>query len=186
MNWRYRDRKFFPSSPLASLAGLMFVVVQSLNHVWLFATPWTAACQLPWPSPSPGACSNSCPLSWWCHPTISSSIAPFSSCLQSFPESGSSLMSWLFESGGQRTGASASAIVLPMNIQGSFPLGLTGLISLLSKGVSRVFSSTTIWKHQFFSSQPSLWFKSHICTHYWKNYSLDYMDLSRQSEVSAF
>ena len=86
----------------------------------------------------------------------------------------------------QRIGASASAIVLPMNSQGWFPLGLTGLISLLSKGLSKVFSSTTIWKHQFFSSQPSLWFKSHICTYYWKNYSFDYMDLSQQSEVSAF
>ena len=94
---------------------------------------------------SPGACSNSCPLSRWCHPTISSSVAPFSSSPQSFPASGSFPMSWLFASGDQSIGASVS--VLPMNIQGWFPLGLTGLISLLEKGV---FSNTTVWKHQFF------------------------------------
>ena len=95
---------------------------------------------------------NSCPLSWWCHPTISSSVTPFFSCPQSFPASRSFLMSWLFASGGQSIGASASASVLPMNIQGWFPLGLTGLISLLSKEVSRVSSSTTIRKHQFFGT----------------------------------
>ena len=92
--------------------------------------------RLPCPSSAPGACSNSCPLSWGCHPTISSSVVPFSSCPQSFPASGSFPTSWLFASGGQRIGASAS--VLPMNIQGWFPLGLTGLISLLFKGLSRV------------------------------------------------
>ena len=107
-------------------------------------------------------CSNSCPLSLWCHPTISSSVAPFSSCLQSFPESGSFSMSWLFASSGQSIGALAS--VLLMNIKDWFPLGLTGLISLQSKGLPRVFSSTTIRKHQFFSIQPSLWSNSHICT----------------------
>ena len=96
------------------------------------------------PSPSPGACSNSCPLSQWCHLTISSSFVPFSSCLQSFPASGSFQMSWLFASGGQSIGASASASVLPMNIQEWFPLRLTGWISLQSKGLSRVFSSTTV------------------------------------------
>ena len=112
-------------------------------------------------SPSPEACSNSCPLNWWCHPTISSSVF-FSSCLQSFPASGSFLISWLFASGGQRIGISASASVLPMNIQSWFPLGLTGLISLLSKGLLRVFS--TVQKHQFFSAQPSLQFNSHIHT----------------------
>ena len=92
------------------------------------------------------------------HPTISSSVAPFSSCPQSFPASGSFPMSWLFKSGGPNIRASAS--VLPVNIQDWFPLGLTGLISLLSKGLPRVFSSTTIWKHQFFGSQPSLWSNS--------------------------
>ena len=109
----------------------------------------------PCPSPSPGACSNSCLLSYWCHSTISSSVIPFS-CLQSFPASGSFLVSWLFASVGQSIGASASASVLPMNIQDWFSLGLTGLIYLQSKGLSRVFSNTTIQKHQFFGAQPSI------------------------------
>ena len=100
--------------------------------------------RLPYPSPTPGACSNSCPLSWWCHPTLSSSVVPLSSCLQSSPASGSFPTSWLFASGGQNIGSSASASVLPMNIQDWFPLGLTGLISLQSKGLSRVFSDTTV------------------------------------------
>ena len=101
------------------------------------------------PSVSPGVCSNSYPLSLWCHPTISSSVALFF-CLQSFPASGSFTMSWLFTLGVQSIGVSASASVLPMNIQGWFLLRLTGLISLLSKGLSRVFSSTTVQRHQFF------------------------------------
>ena len=108
------------------------VVVQSSGLIQLFMIPWTAACQAPCPSPSPGACSNSCPLHQWCHPTISSSVVPFSSCLQSFPASGSFPMGWLFMSSDQSIGASASASVLPMSIQGWFPLGLTGLITLLS------------------------------------------------------
>ena len=112
--------------------------------------------RLPCPSPSPRACSNSCPLSWWCHPTILTSVVPFCSCLQSFPTSVSFLMSWLFSSGSQSIGASASASVLPMNTQGWFPLGFTGLISLQSKGLSRVFSNTTVQKHQFFGVQLSL------------------------------
>ena len=112
------------------------------------------------PAPSPGVCSNSCPLSWWCYPTISASVTPFSAWPQSFPASGSSPMSRLFTSGGQSIGALVSASVLPMNIQGWFPLELTGLISLLSKGLSRVFSSATIWKYQFFGAQPSLWSNS--------------------------
>ena len=99
--------------------------------------------RFPCPSPTPGAYSNSRPSRQWCHPTISSSVIPFSSCPQSFPASGSFPMSWFFVSCGQRIGASAPASVLPMNIQGWFPLGLTGLISLLSKGLSRVFSSNT-------------------------------------------
>ena len=121
---------------------------------------------LPCPSPSPclHLCSNSCLLNQWCHSTISSSIIPFSSCLQSFPASGSFPMSWIFESDGQSIGASASASVLPMNSQGWFPLGLTGLISLLSKGLWIVFSSTTVQRHQFFSAQPFLLSSSHICT----------------------
>ena len=120
--------------------------------------------RLPCSSPSPRVCSNSCPLSEWCYLTTSTSDAIFSFCLQSFPASGSFSVSWLFASGGQNTGASAAVSVLPMNIQGWLPLGLTGLISLLSKRLSRVFSSTTIWKHQFFDTQPSLWSNSHIHT----------------------
>ena len=110
----------------------------------------------PCPSPTPGVYSNSCPLSQWCHPTISSAVIPFSSCLQSFPASGSFQMSQFFPSGGQSIGVSVSASVLPMNIQDWFPLGWTGWISLQSKGLSRVFSNTTVQKHQFFSAQLSL------------------------------
>ena len=112
--------------------------------------------RLPCPSPTPGANSNSCPSSQWCHPTISSSVVCFSSCLQSFPASGSFPMSQFFTSGGQSIGVSASASVLPVNIQDSFPLGWTGWISLLSRGLSRVFSNTTVQKRQFFGSQLSL------------------------------
>ena len=121
----------------------------------VFYCLWPHGLQLtrpPCPSPSPRACSNSCPLSQWCHPTISSSVVPFSSCFQSSPASGYFLMSWPFASAGQSIEASASASVLSMNIQGWFPLGLTGWISLQPKGLSRVFSNTTIRKHQFFSS----------------------------------
>ena len=121
--------------------------------------------RLPCPSPSPGACSNSCPLSWWCYPTISSSVTHFS-CPQSFPASGFFFpMSQLFASGGQSIGTSASASVLPMNIQDWFPWGLTGWISFQSKRLSRVFFSTTVRKHRFFGTQPSLWSSSHI--HKW-------------------
>ena len=121
----------------------------------------------PCPSPTHGGYSNSCPLSWWCHQTISSSIVPFSH-LQSFPASGSFQMSQFFASGGQSirasASASASASVLPMNIQEWSPLGWTGWISLKSKGLSRVFSNTTVQKHQFFSTQISLQSNSHIHT----------------------
>ena len=116
----------------------------------------------PCPSPAPRVCSNSCLLSRWCHPTISSSVAPFSFCPQSFPESMSFPESWLPTSGGQSIGVSASASVLPMNIQGWFPIGLGGLISLPSKGLSKVLSRTTIQKHQFFGAQPFLWSNSHL------------------------
>ena len=133
------------------------------------------------PSLSPRFCSNSCSLSWRCHPTISSSVASFSSCLQSFLVSRSSLMSQLFASGDQSTGATAS--VLPINIQGWFPLGLTGLISLLSKGLLRVFSSTTDQKYQFFSAQSSSWSNSHICTWLMESHNFDYMDLCQWSLI---
>ena len=112
--------------------------------------------RLPCPSATPGVYSNSCPLSRWCHPTISSSAIPFSSCLQSSPASGSFQMSQLFESGGQSIGVSASASVLPRNIQDWFPLGWTSWVSWQPKGPSRVFSNTTVQKHQFFSTHLSL------------------------------
>ena len=112
--------------------------------------------RLPCPSQYPGACSNSCPLSQWCHPTISSSVVHFSFCLESFPASGSFPMSQFFTSGGQSIGASAAVSALPKNIYYWFPLGLASLISLQSKGLSRVFSNTTVQKHQFFGTQLSL------------------------------
>ena len=118
----------------------------------------------PCPSPTPKVYSNSRPWSQWCHPTISSSVVPFSSRLQAFPASGSFQMSQLFTSGGQSIGVSASTSVLPMNIQDWSPLGWTGWISLQSKGLSRVFSNTTVQKHQF-GAQLSLWSNSHI--HSW-------------------
>ena len=120
--------------------------------------------RLPCPSLFPGVYSNSCPLSRRCHPTIPSSAAPFFFCLQSFPASGSFPMSWLFTSHGQSIGFSASASVLTMSIQGWFPLGWTGLVSLQSKRFSKVFSRTTVRKHQFFIAQPSSWSNSHIHT----------------------
>ena len=119
----------------------------------------------PCPSPTPRVYLNSCPLSQWCYPTISSSVVPFSSHLQSFIVSGTFHMSQLFASGGQSVGVSASTSVLPVNIQDWFPLGGTGLISLQSKGLSRVFSNTTVQNPQFFSTQLSLWSNSHI--HRW-------------------
>ena len=112
--------------------------------------------RLPCPSPTPRVHPNPGPLSQWCHPTISSSVIPFSSCLQSFPASGSFQMSQLFASGGQRIGVSASTSVLPMNTKDWSPLGWTGWTSLQSKGLSRVFSNTTLQKHRFFSAQLSL------------------------------
>ena len=110
------------------------------------------------PSLSPGVFSNSCPLNPWCHPTISSSVTPFSSCPQSFPASGSFPMSQPLASNGENIGASTSTSVLPMDIQGWVPLRLTGLISLKSKGLSRVFSSITVWRHQCFGAHTSYLF----------------------------
>ena len=128
--------------------------------------------RLSYSSPTPGVYSNSYPLSWWYHPTISSSVTHFSSCPQSFPASESFPMIWLIASGDQNIRASVSASILPMNIQCC--LGLTGLISFLSKWLSRVLSSTKVRKYQFFSAQYSLWSNSHI--HTWlleKNHSFD-------------
>ena len=150
-----------------------FSSVQSLSSVRLFETPWIAARQASlsitnsWSSPKP------CPSSPWCHPTISSSVVPFSSCPQSFPASGSFPMSQLFTWGGQSTGVSASASVPPKNTQDWSPLEWTGWISLQSKGLSRVFPNTTVQKHQFFGAQPSSQSNSHIHTWPWKNHSLD-------------
>ena len=137
------------------------------------------------PTPTPRTHSNSCLLRWWCHPTILSSVIPISSCLQSFPASGSFPVSQFFTSGGQSIGASASASVLPMNIQDWFPLGWTSLISLQSKGLSRVFFNTTVQKHQFFSLNI-LYGPALTSIHdYWKNRNFDYTDLCWQSNVSA-
>ena len=120
----------------------------------------------PCPSTTPGAHPNPRPLSQWCHPTISSSVVPFSSCPQSFPATRSFQMSQLFAQGGQSIGASASASVLPMNTQDWFPLGWTGWNSSQPKGLSRVFSNTTVQKHQFFGAQPSSQSNSYIHTHF--------------------
>ena len=141
-----------------------------LNRWWIFATVSSVAqscpttlwphelqhTRPPWPSPTPRVHPNPCPLSRWCHPTVSSSVVPFYSCPQSFPASGCFPVSQLFTSRGQSTGVSASASVLPMNTQDWSPLGWTGWIFLQSKGLSRVFSNTTVQKHQFFGTQLSL------------------------------
>ena len=133
---------------------LQFSSVQSLSHVLLFATPWATAHQVSLSITNSRSPPKPCPLSRWCHPTILSSLVPFSSCPQSFPASKSFPMSQLFISGGQSIGVSAS--VLSMNTQDWSPLGWTGWISLQSKGLSRVFSNTTVQKHQFFGAQLSL------------------------------
>ena len=145
----------------------MFFSSVQLSHSVVSDSLWPHELQHarpPCPSPTPGVYPNPSPLSWWCHPTISSSVIPFFSCPQSFPASGSFQMSQLFASGGQSTGVSASASVLPKNIQDWSPLGWTGWISLQSKGLSKVFSNTTVQKHQFFCAQLSLESNSHIHT----------------------
>ena len=142
-----------------------FSSVHSVSRFWLF-DPMDCS------TATPRVYSNSCPLSRWCHPAISSSVIPFSSCLQSFPASGSFQMSQLFTSGGQSIGISASASVLPRNSQDWIPLGWTGWISLQSKGFSRVFSNTTVQKHQFFGTQ--LYSPTLTSMHdYWKNHTFD-------------
>ena len=150
-------------------------LIQSLSHVWLFGPHGLQHTRLPFQSPTPGACLSSCPSSWWCHPIISFSVFLFPSCFQSFPASGSFSVSQFFAWSGQNIGTSASASVLPMHIQEWFPWGLTGLISLLSKGLSKVFSSTTIQKHEFFGI---LYGTTLTSIHdYWKNHSFDNTDL---------
>ena len=153
-----QNRDLDTHQPLADPTKIIISSVQSLNHVRLFVTPWTTARQ------ASLSLTNSRNLPKLMsiesvipgHPTISSSVVPFSSCLQSFPTSGSFQMSQLFTSGGQNIGVSASTLVLPMNTQDWSPLEWTGWISLQSKGLSRVFSNTTVQKHQFFSAQRSL------------------------------
>ena len=143
--------------------------------------------RLPCASLSPRVCSNSCPLSQWCHLTISSSVTPFSSCLYPFPASASFPMSHLFASGGQSIGSSASASILPMNIQDWFPLRLTGLISLLSKELSSVTSPTPQFKSINSSPLSLLYGPAVTSVHdYWKNRSFDGTDLCKKSDVSAF
>ena len=144
--------------------SVQFSSVQLLSRVRLFATPWITACQASCPSPTPGVYPSSCASSWWCHLAISSSVVSFSSCPQSLAASGSFPMNQLFTWGGQSTGVSASASVLPVNTQDWSPLGWTGWISLQSKGLSRVFSNTTVQKHQFFGTQLYSQCNSHIHT----------------------
>ena len=144
-------------SPLS----LFFICSVMSNSLWSHGLQHT---RLPCRSPFPRTYSNSCPLSGWCHPTISSSVIPFPSCLQSFPASGSFLRSQFLTSGGQSNGSSASASVLPGNTQGWFPSGLTALKFLKSKGLLRVSSNITVQKHQFFRARPLLLSKSHINT----------------------
>ena len=170
--------KFFISPLLCYFSILLIAVVQLLSSdsLWPLGLQHTRhLC----PSLCPWVCSNSSPLSEWCHPTISLSVTRFSSFPNFFPPtSGSPFpISQFFASGSQNIGTSASASILPMNIQGWFPLGLTSLNSLQSKGLLGVFSSTTVWKHQFFDTQPSLWSNSHIHNDDWKNHSVDCMDL---------
>ena len=166
----YRDklswRQTFPESEWQNptVCGIISSVAQ-LCPTLCDPTDCSTTGFLSCPSPTPRASTNPCPLSQWCHPTISSSVVPFSSCPQSFPTSGSFPVSQLFASGGQSTGVSASISVFPMNTQDWSPLGWTGWISLqLEKGLSRVFSNTTVQKHQFFGAQLSSQSNSHIHT----------------------
>ena len=142
-------------------SSVQFSCSEVSNSLWFHGLQHA---RLPCSSPTPRVFSNSCPLCRWYHPTISSSVVPFSSCLQSFPGAGSFIMSWLFASDGQIIWISASASVLVMNIQDWFPLRSTCLISLQSKGLSRGFSNTTVQKHQFFGAQLSSQSNSHIHT----------------------
>ena len=142
--------------------SLSVAVVQSLSCVWLFATPGLQHARLPCPSPSPGACSNSCPLSQWCHPLILCHLLLLLPSI--FPRVMVFLNELALQNRWPNYWSSASSSVLPVKIQYWFPLGLTGLISLLSKGLSRVFSSTTVRKHQLFGTQPSLWSNFPILT----------------------
>ena len=162
------------------------IVVESLSRVQLFVTPWTAACQASSAFTISHSLLKLMSTESVMPSNISSSVVRFSSCPQSFPASGSFQMSRFFTSGGQSIGASVSASILSMNIQGWFPLGLTGLISWLSKGLSKVFSSTTVQKHQFLGPQPSYGPTFTSIHNYWKNHSFDQTGLWWQSNVSGF
>ena len=151
------------------------------NSLW---PPWTKAHGLLCPQLYPGIHSSSCPSSQWCYLTNLSSPAPFSSCLQSCPESGSFPTSQLFASGGHSIGASSSASVLPMNIQDWSPLGFIHLLA--AQGTLKSLLQPHNWIHRFFGTQPSLWSNSYICTRLLKNYSFDYTDFYWQSDVSTF
>ena len=151
-HWKYK-MKTIVVTRTSLISSVQFSCSVVSDSLWLNGLQHT---RHPCPSPTPRVCLNSCLSRWWCHSTISSSVVPFSSCLQSSPASGSSPVSQFFTSGGQSIGVSASTSILPMNIQDWFPLGWTGWISLQSKGLSGVFSNTTVQKHQFFSAQLSL------------------------------
>ena len=174
----------FLSTTYSILCFLLFLLLLLFSCIWLFAIPGTVA--LHHTLYHYRICSNSCPLSQWCYLTISSSVSPFCSRLQSLPASGSFSMSQLLASGGQSIGALTSASVFPMNIQDWVPLELNGLISLKTKGLSRVFSSTTIQKHQFFSIPPSLRSTLTSVHDYWKNHSFDYMNPCWQTDSLLF
>ena len=181
---------------IRSLTLLNETVVQSLSCVQLFVTPWTTVYQVPLLSTVSQSLLKFMSIELvihvhWVEWVSNSSSTTLFFCLPSFPASESFPMSWLFTLGGQSIGASASASVLPMNFQGWFPLALIGVISLLSKGLSRVFSSCTVLKHQFFGAHPSLWFNSHSCMNTGKNTTLTVKifvskDLCWQSDVSTF
>ena len=162
VSWtKFRTRSVWPRRQFLKLPLVQFSRPVMSDSLWPHGLQHA---RLPCPSLTPGVYSNSCPLSRWCRPTISSSVISFSSCLQSSPASGSFPMSHFFTSGDQSIGVSASASVLSVNIQEWFPLGWTGWISLLSKGLSRVLSNTTVQKHQLLSTQLSLESNSHIHT----------------------
>ena len=169
LNKRYRDFSKTPQPPqFPILTACIVVIFQSPTYLWLFVILWTD-CSMPGllvPQPSPKVFPSSFPLHQWCCPAISSSDALFSFCHQFFPASATFSMSCLFASDDQNTGVSASASVFPGSIQGWFPLRLTGLMSLLSKGLSEVLSSTTVWRHWFFGAPLSLWFRSQNNLHH--------------------
>ena len=159
LNFFYR--KNYLSFLFRSHCSVQFSCSVIFNSFWPYALQ---NARLPCPSPTPGACSNSCPSSWWCHPTISSSVVPVSSCLQSFPSSGSFPMTQFFTSGGWTIGVFSFSISPPMTIRDWFPLGWAGWISLQSKELSRVFSNNIVAKHQFLCAQVSIWSNSHTYT----------------------